>query len=336
MNIHISAFINSKKKHGGYKRSEQICEEAEKRNRIIIGQESIGSMIHYYTKRPLILIKSVYQILLYGCYKFSYYGIIVSILQNCKLIELSISNPIKEYNLELAPGKSIIMGYLMMKKKLNYTLYPHNIEFLVPHQQQKEFRSHEQSYSVERSIILNSQKMWCISEFDVSVARAMGHINVFLYSYRPIFTTLEKLNELKKERIKSTKKHIIILGTVSNKPTELGIIQLIERIRLTEKTNNYTLIGYGTERFKNVAPKNVIVKGQVSDNDLYELLAKAKCVVINQIQTSGMLTKIIELNIAQIPTIVFGDYVQIKMGSYNYIRMIKKIERFDNIIKEYC
>jgi glycosyltransferase involved in cell wall biosynthesis len=99
----------------------------------------------------------------------------------------------------------------------------------------------------------------------------------------------------------------LLLATVGNQPSFNGIKTLITDY---QSASPLFLAGYGTDVFSESCSSNVSVLGEVSDEKLFELMASVKALIINQPQTTGFLTKIIESNLAGLPVIVVSKYVQ--------------------------
>ena len=68
------------------------------------------------------------------------------------------------------------------------------------------------------------------------------------------------------------------------------------------------------------------ILGAISDKKLIELMKNAKCLIINQVQTSGFLIKIVEFNLAGIPILITSDYFQAK-NLENYGIFYKKLDK---------
>ena len=60
-------------------------------------------------------------------------------------------------------------------------------------------------------------------------------------------------------------------------------------------------------------------------------MKNCKCLIINQSQTSGFLTKIVDFNLARIPILVTSNYYQAK-NLENYGIFFKEVKLINNIL----
>jgi glycosyltransferase involved in cell wall biosynthesis len=127
--------------------------------------------------------------------------------------------------------------------------------------------------------------------------------------YYPTRDRYYELLRLRRERETSEKKHVLILGTVQNPPTRLGVEDLLKGFAQYRNNKSPTteikviLAGHGTEAFKTIAPNEIQVEGSVSNERLRELQLHARATLIHHPKTTGSLTRVVEALIGGIPVI---------------------------------
>lgn len=182
--------------------------------------------------------------------------------------------------------------------------YPHNLESLVPTQQDP-ITHKEAPYWLYEEIerLKLCDEVYCISKEETWLLQLFGG-NAKYYPYYPPKEVERELLEIKKKRDarkKNEKKQYLILGSATNPPTRMGMQKLIDYF---EKQNdaNYMIqvAGYNTETL-NVSGNAVINHGTVSAENLEVLLINTDGIIIYQPTTSGALTRIVENRIADIP-----------------------------------
>jgi hypothetical protein len=88
------------------------------------------------------------------------------------------------------------------------------------------------------------------------------------------------------------------------------------------------LVRFGTEIFHENAPENLEVLGAISDEVIYSLMATCEALLIRHPQSSGMFTRLIEAEIAEIPVFLLGDYLQ---ASEKDFKMVSKAQSLDQL-----
>ena len=224
-----------------------------------------------------------------------------------------------EYDfLFLNPYYNLKQSFIFLKKDNNY------------------FRSNFYKYRNEIEVYKYSEKVITISEYDYSIL-ACHNINSKCLPYFPAKKNLKKLVEIGKYRKKNLKKitnngYILILGSIINNPTKLGIIKLINLFNQVTKLGcSIKLAGYGTEELIEIEKNKIDILGSVSENVLEELMKNCKCLIINQSHTSGFLTKIVDFNLARIPILITSNYYQAK-NLENYGIFFKEVKLINNIL----
>jgi hypothetical protein len=95
------------------------------------------------------------------------------------------------------------------------------------------------------------------------------------------------------------------MGSAINPPTLRGISVLLEHVVKFERQFNIVVAGYGVDIFENYASKNIKIFSNVPSDTLDELIKNSKALIVYQVISSGILTKVIEFQHLEIP--IFGN-----------------------------
>ena len=80
--------------------------------------------------------------------------------------------------------------------------------------------------------------------------------------------------------------------------------------------------GFGTNMFNHLNSSNIDILGSVTEEKLKILMQNAKCLIVNQVQTTGFLIKIVDFNLAGIPIFLTSDYYQgLNLEKYGIFRV---------------
>ena len=313
----ISNFLGNKKRHGGVKRADQIKELFDDFDCISVNpylslKKSIKKAFNY----PGILF-NVLKFSIYFYFKgLSFRGIIIFSFKSIEIIR--IINSLKDREIILEGGGNfpiILMNYLIFKD-IRFHTFLANIEYLVPDEDiNNYFKSSKYKYSFEIEGYKKASSICTISEFDSAILGCHG-IKSKTLNYFPCEKDLLKISEIKKLRNKkfTNKKegHILLLGTVYNTPTKNGIFEAINFFKKQNKLYHLKVAGFGTEIFKNYSSDYIDVVGSVTESNLKELIIDSKILLINQMETTGFLTKMVDFNLSGIPIICTSKYYQAK------------------------
>lgn len=311
--LHLSAASGLSARHGGVRRSEQLEEMLKISNGISINPYiGFKQSIIFALKKPFTLLESFS----FSCYLFFIKGLSLRGLMQYAFYSVRLMRALKEnsYDIvihETAASISIPFMHYMSWKKIRYVAVPHNIEFLVPTQIIKIFRSNHHVYRSEMEGFRAAELVLSLSDFDSAILRS-GGVNAKTLEYRPTKSDKHLCDSIRNARKnKKSENYFLMLGTVSNVPTFNGMKELLDNMSLSVKDNCIILAGYGTEVFGSYNSSSIKVVGSVSDEELKELLIGAKALIINQPQTTGFLTKIVEMNLCGLPQIFLSEYIQV-------------------------
>ena len=191
---------------------------------------------------------------------------------------------------------------------------PHNLESLVPGQLSEITNKKSPSWLLEEIEMLKlCDIVFTISREENLLLKQFG-IDAQYLPYFPAGELYNRLLEVRSNRIGKkaikTVKKLLMLGSIINVPTRLGMINRIEWF-INSKYENYKLgiAGYSTDELKDIITDsdNIILYGSLSNNQLYEIFSEVDAVLIHQVASSGALTRIPEILIAGIPVLINSE-----------------------------
>lgn len=131
-----------------------------------------------------------------------------------------------------------------------------------------------------------------------------------LVPYFPVGQIAKNLNTVKNKRTKrlpNDRKQYLVLGTVLNKPTHLGMLELIHELQKDQYKSvgiSFCLAGFGTELLrKEVLVDYISCKGELTEEELHFELVKTDAAIVYQPTSTGALTKITEYAYMNIPVL---------------------------------
>lgn len=135
----------------------------------------------------------------------------------------------------------------------------------------------------------------------------LNNLNVrsYYYPYYPIDTIEENLLRIRKARMNTSKRDVLLLGTAYNLPTKFGMEKVISSWKRNSENHHKLLVaGYGTEDLKVTEDvRNIELLGSITNEKLEYLLSSAAACLCYQEKASGALTRIMEMLIAGVPVI---------------------------------
>lgn len=277
-------------------------------------------------KHPLSLLLVLPVSICNGIRFLSLKGLAAAFLYGALLHTRLQSFKFADVHIELAPNRDIILGNMLVSLGIPFTAYPHNIEFMVNGQRQAYFRSLDAAFRAEMRIYRHAKAVKTISDFDTAVLQAFGISQARTLPYHPPQEEQVMLESIRTARQTSKKDGILILGSVGNPPTRLGVERLLRMIAAHPGQRNYMLAGFGTEGMARNAPPNITVLGEVDEPKLIDLMIHAEALLLYQPPTSGMLTRIVEAAFADIPVYVMGGYMQALELPYPGVNAIRTLD----------
>lgn len=308
----------------------QVCAFVEQNGgKVVVPISSAASNVNFLLN-PSFLFESIANIFRIGVSYFSFRGLLVALLHGAWLASVMKRNEKSALSIEVGPGVPMLLAALISASGRSFIAYPHNVEFLVPTRFQRYFSSRASEFYIERYIYTRASRVCAISEFDAAVIRSMGVNSVDVLPFAPVGRRRDELLSIRELRESSEKSHMLILGTVGNVPTRTGMHRLLSLIALDcsrplSLSREYKLAGYGTEVFRGIAPSSVLVLGSVTNELLRELMVTCEGLLVMQPQTSGMLTRIVEAELAGVPVYVLGNYIQALDPSLKNTKIISSL-----------
>jgi hypothetical protein len=302
--------------HGGEKRTAQISELLKINNiEYLLVPSLIKQKLSFHLIQSLILsIKLNFQIL--G--RLKTFGSGSNFLKRIYHSALII-NSIKELSFSTLPvflwegTKSQNYIYPLYYKKLKYRVIgiPHNLESLVPGGKSEITQKESPGWLSEEIEMLRLCDIVFTISSEENLLLKQFRINSHYLPYHPSGDTLNHLLQIRSVReerkVNEQVRKLLLLGSVINEPTRLGMIDRIDWF-IHSKIQNCRLIiaGYSSENLKvHINDKeNIELEGSVSAEKLFEILKDVDAVLIHQVASSGALTRISEMLIAGIPVLV--------------------------------
>lgn len=199
---------------------------------------------------------------------------------------------------------------------------PHNIESLVT------------KHSVEAldGEVFNLQQCDCIfaiSKEETWLLRLLG-MNAFYLPYYPpkqAESHLFSIRKQREDRKPNTRKTFLLLGSVSNSPTRIGMQKLLDYAASKPLPFDLRVAGYETESLSIPQHPDISFWGTVTNDELDRLLGETDAVLIYQPPTTGALTRIPEMLVAGIPVFVNFDAGRNVLG----MRGVHVYESFEDL-----
>ncbi|NCD41473.1 MAG: hypothetical protein EOL88_05205 [Bacteroidia bacterium] len=309
--IFITAFDTPLIQHGGFKRSSQLREQFG-----MLGCK----IIHIGTPRAclrrllrtnfFVFFKNLFKWLpLSFKYNLNYKGFVCLVIAASYVDTLLQKNKVGIVFLDSPFGLNMFFGEILKHYKIEYVCFPHNVEFLVPGQNIIYFKNFIGAMKWELNLYKSAKHVFSISKFDCAILECFS-ISASVFEYYPESSECVLLNSISTKRKLSKNNFFLLIGTASNPPTLLGMNRFFDMLAISDLQIKIVVAGYGTEIFKNINDKRIIVKGAVSNSELFNLYENATGVIITPVQTSGFLTKIVELNLCEIPIFCVSKYIQ--------------------------
>lgn len=310
--LHLSIFCGHTKRHGGTRRSEQLQELLEGADGVSVNPYlKLKPSLLVALRHPLTFLHALgFSAYLYATCGLSFRGFLQYAASSVNLVKVLERHTFDIVLHETAPGISIPFMRYLAWRGIDYVAIPHNIEYLVPGQVMKAFRANHRVYQTEIAGYRSARQVLSICDFDTAILRCSG-ANVRTLEYRPIRRDRERFDLIRERRAaRANAAGFLLLGTVENTPTFNGVKALLDTLRAINSELRLTVAGYGTEVFRDYQSDTVTVLGSVSESQVESLLISATALLINQPQTTGFLTKIVEMNLCGLPQVIVSDYFQ--------------------------
>lgn len=215
------------------------------------------------------------------------------------------------------------------RRKKKVVAVMHNIESLVPgckspvtqHTAPADFLN-------EVALLRRCEVVFMISREETWLMRLYG-VNAYYLPYYPAKECREWLLQIRAAREQMTQKSkrtFLVIGSAINAPTASGMQQLADYAAESQQNVELRIGGYGTAQHIHIPNdyKNVVLLGELSQEQLTREMVECNAILINQPPTTGALTRIVEAEIAGVPVVAntdsMRDYFNIP-GIYEYRTM---------------
>jgi hypothetical protein len=182
---------------------------------------------------------------------------------------------------------------------------PQNLELMKPNADEF-FIGRRGAAAIQREVAELSKcaAVVTISREEQWYLRLQG-IDARFLRYFPPISYVPELLEVRRRRLAKIKDAFLIIGTTLYPPTFASMQAQLRDLQETGATNRHKFVvaGWGTERFRNHVGPNIVIRGALSQDDLWDLLASVKGVVLHDLPTTGVLTRIPDFLVAGIPII---------------------------------
>ncbi len=316
-NILISQFANSNSQHGGVHRHKQIISDLSELAPLTVFAltPSVSLFFKFFFRQPIGFAWVSFQVIFQGLRtKMTVVRLLKSLIicvPSILMVQTRHEKRNTQIYFETGADFSLLSCLILQQSGWKVVTFPHNIEFLVGGSDRTSINP--STYVLECLVYSKSSEVRCISKLDQYLLAILGSSSTF-YPYRPVeeVESFYKEVALKRERQDPSKrKNVLILGSVTNSPTFLGMQTLLEQITESSISEyEYVVIGNGTEKFSDYSIRNVTIAGRVSNEILKKYLVKCSCVLIYQSATTGILTRVHNLKLARIPVLINSSYYQ--------------------------
>lgn len=182
----------------------------------------------------------------------------------------------------------------------------HNLETLSRWQVKPE---HQHSlFRAEMDALGRCDMVVTISREETALLKRFG-VNAVFHQYYPGPGVEKSLLAIREERQSSEKKDILMAGSTGNRASLLGmkaVAEAWEKYRLVETVGSLRIAGFGTEELRELVGRplrGVDILGSLSQDKLDAELASTKACLCYQTDSSGALTRIMELLMADVPVV---------------------------------
>lgn len=326
--LHHSIYRPFSYGHGGEKRTAQICEEAQ--------QQGVAFCNLHFTKNEALTMRRIWlsMWLLVRIYGITHWNSLRAFLRQVRNIAIhydQLMSFFKDTDSNIFVWESVrpewyILPYLAHKYGKVVIACPHNTESLVPNSHSSLFSYHkQQAFEQELTVLRHCEQVFVISREETWLLRLWG-VNAYYLPYFPARECREWLLDIRKQRAirsKTNKPTYLVIGSAINQPTAIGMQQLADYAAEHCLNVELRIGGYGTAQHIHIPNgcKNVVLLGELSQEQLTREMTECTALLINQPPTTGALTRIVEAEIAGIPVVAntdsMRDYFNIP-GIYEY------------------
>ena len=323
-------FAGHENKHGGWRRSKQLVE--------FFTNEKFSHVDYFDLKKIDLRIQDyiIFFAILLSNIGYLRYLKFKSYMKSC-FLAAKIFREAHNFELvsfEYGPNE-FMFGILFWSnfpiKKREYICCPHNIEGHVRDQPFSWLRNDNIFFDSELKVLRRASRVLFISKYDQDVVKLSEKKSQVFY-YFPPTSVLDGLLEIRELRKNKSKENWIYLGSYSNPPSKLSLLETLKVFKAEAYDGDLSIMGFGTEKVAEeiVLPENIKLLGGVSDKQLSDNIIKTQGLFIHMNETSGLLTRMVEFAIMEVPIIWFGRYRQrfeLETGNISIDRIAYETEK---------
>lgn len=314
--LHYSIFGNNERGHGGQKRTNQIVNLLEKEFTVqellldsILPRNPFKLVFYFiYGIKSVLSLKIKMTPSLLGLIKIGFYAYQCQFKINFDNISFIVVEEFQNFG--------AILNLFAKSKGIPIVGVAHNIDSLVPQFKSSFTNLSGLKYFEEEIYLLNHCSFIITISREENWLLRLNKITSIYLPFIPSKTVLGDLNQIKEKRaLNNNKKNPLLLGTVKNIPTKLGMKKLIHDME--DIKVKCDVVGFGSESllrdFENLS--YVQIHGGVSNEKLESFLINCSSMLVYQPATTGVLTRVIECLLCDIP--VYGN--ESALRSYHYL-----------------
>lgn len=290
--------------HGGEKRAAQL-QEIYDQNALQVDEFKLG----YNMKYGINYFRSIFCVL-------KTHGLQYKSLKRLYHYVKSIAWNINAYYLYLKKSSSLLLWestgdffyfipYLAKKKGKKIIALPHNLESLIPESVSLVTNKRApDGFMKEIKVLKKCDAVFTISREEQWLLSLFG-VKAFYLPYYPPKVVQQQLLQIRERRKHRQRTNcVLMLGSALNRPTQLGMQQVMDVWGTMKNAPQLRVAGYYTTQRLKASSDNVIMLGELTNEQLEEEMHKADCLLINQPPTTGALTRIVEFLIAGVLVVV--------------------------------
>ena len=196
--------------------------------------------------------------------------------------------------------------YLAKRNGKRVIAVPHNLESLVPNSKSGSLEERApKPFLREIKILKQCDSVFCISHEETWLLRLFG-VNAFYLPYYPAREAEQQMLDIRQRRQSvEQSKSLLLVGSALNSPTRTGMQQIIDWWK-DHAPAGWTLRvgGYHSDK-KLIVPncESIVMLGELSQERMDDELLHCAAQLIYQPATTGVLTRIVESQIAGIPVV---------------------------------
>lgn len=340
--LHHSIFKPKPHGHGGERRTAQILEILKKHDVVVDSLDwrdsDSKSTMHKFVRIPLYIwyfIKFCFQIrtaifpskskILFVGFSYNYF---------VTDVKPKLKNKFAAFIWESTYDKYFLLPFLIKKHKIRIIALPHNLESLVPERVSYLFGKRAPNW------LTNEIEKLKIAESVFTISReeewllSLYQLPTHYLPYLPICSVIDEYKSLHKKRVAA--KNFLLIGSATNPPTYLGMKKLINELEGQLDDIHINVAGFGTERLFEEHPNltNFNILGTLNTDELNAELTSCKAIIIFNIPSTGVLTKVSEFLIAGIPLILDAGSAR-SFYNINGLKIYNDMPELRNIILTY-